>query len=139
MNVFLAASYSSQVDYQTGQVRPDYKKELEETIEIIESTGHKVFCALKADKYKINSADPGGAFKLDIEQIKKADILVALLSDKTSAGVQTEIGIALGLNKKIFMAHKNADTLAWFNQAIIRAGKAEEILLPIQSTDFATS
>jgi nucleoside 2-deoxyribosyltransferase len=131
MNIFVAASYSSQVDYETGNVFPEYKEWLEDTLGLIEALGHTVFCALREDQYKINDADPAAAFSLDMEHIEQSDALIALLSDKLSAGVQTEIGVAVALKKQVFLAHLPEHELAYFNAAMLKAEVVQEIELPI--------
>lgn len=136
MKIFVAASYSSQVDYDTGKVFDEYKGWLEETLGVIEQAGHKVFCALREDNYQINNDDPAAAFKLDMDAIKSHDALLALLTDNISAGVQTEIGAAIALRKIVFLAHKPEDELAWFNQAVVKAGSAKELELPLSISDL---
>jgi nucleoside 2-deoxyribosyltransferase len=133
MRVFVAASYSSQVNYETGAVFPEYKEWLENTLGVIEALGHTVFCALREDQYKINDADPAAAFSLDMEHIKGSDALLALLSDKPSAGVQTEIGVAIALKKQVLLAHLPEHELAYFNAAMLRAGVVSEIKLPLNN------
>lgn len=131
MKIFVAASYSSQVNYETGQVFPEYKEWLEDILGTIEAGGHTVFCALRADGYQINDSDPAAAFSLDMEHIEESDALLALLTDKPSVGVQTEIGAAVALKKKVLLAHLPEHELAYFNAAILKAGMAQEIMLPI--------
>lgn len=133
MKIFVAASYSSQVDYSTGHVLTGYKEWLEGNLSLLEGFGHSVFCALRADRYRINKADPAEAFTLDVRQIEAADGLVAFLSDSTSAGVQTEIGYALALQKPVVLIHAPEVELSWFNKAIVAAGKASVRVLPITS------
>lgn len=131
MKIFVAASYSSQVNYETGEVFPEYKEWLEGTLSVIEALGHTVFCALRADQYKINDADPAAAFSLDMEHIEQSDVLLALLSDKPSAGVQTEIGAAVALKKQVLLAHLPEHELAYFNAAMAKAGVVTELELPL--------
>lgn len=131
MRVFVAASYSSQVNYDTGEVFPEYKEWLEGTLNIIEALGHTVFCALREDQYKINDADPATAFNLDMEHIEQSDVLIALLNDKLSAGVQTEIGAAVALKKQVILAHPPEHELAYFNAAMLKAGVVQSIETPI--------
>ncbi len=134
--IFVAASYSSQVDYGTGEVFPEYKGWLEDILDNLETHGHKVFCALRADQYKINNADPATAYMLDKKHIKQADALLALLDIKISSGVQTEIGLAIGLGKQVILAHKPEDELTWFNKALVRSGEASETYLPLDYSDL---
>lgn len=141
MKVFIAASYSSQVNYHTGEVFPEYKEWLESHLGAIEKYGHTVFCALRADEYKINDGDPAEAFSLDEREIDAADALLAFVTDKVSAGVQTEIGMAIAKKKQVVIAHLGEHALGYFNQAIVLAGQASELVLAesgvIESDPFA--
>lgn len=137
MKVFVAASYSSQINYHTGEVFPEYKELLEGNLEFLEGLGHTVFCALRADGYKINDSDPAEAFSLDEAEIEKADAMLAFVTDKVSAGVQTEIGMAIAKKKLVVIAHLGEHALGYFNDAIILAGQAKEQKLPIISDPFA--
>jgi len=131
MRIFVAASYSSKVNYDTGEVFPEYKTWLEDLLSQIEAAGHEVICSLREDGYHINDGDPAGAFKLDTESIKHSDALLALLDDHISAGVQTEIGYALALGKKVILAHKPENKLTYINAAMVNAGMATETMLPL--------
>lgn len=131
MNIFVAASYSSKVNYDTGEVFPEYKEWLENILTLMEEQGHTVFCALRADQYKINDADPVDAFSLDMKHLHESDTILALLSDKVSAGVQTEIGVGIALDKTVIIAHEPLDKLAYFNAAMVKAGVVKELELPL--------
>lgn len=131
MKIFVATSYSSQVDYSTGKVNDDYKNWLESELTSLESLGYEVFCSVRADNYQINTADPAEAFRLDEYQLKRCDALLAYVKSPPSAGVQTEIGYALALGKKVFIAHDADHALAYFNGATIAAGQATEVLTPV--------
>jgi nucleoside 2-deoxyribosyltransferase len=131
MNIFLAASYSSQVDYQTGEVLSSYKNWLEGQIELLESFGHEVFCALRHDSYKINNANPAEAFSLDIEKIAWCDMMIAFVGEQVSAGVQTEIGFALALKKRVILLYEGGKKIAWFNQAMAESGAVKLATFPL--------
>jgi len=62
--------------------------------------------------------------------------MLAIIEGKVSAGVQTEIGISIGLGKRVILARNALDEFAYFNSAIIRAGKANDTLLPLASDPF---
>ena len=137
MKIFVAASYSSKVNYDTGEVYLEYKAWLEEILGQLESAGHTVLCSLREDNYHINDGDPAGAFKLDTDSIKNSDALLALLDDHVSAGVQTEIGYALALGKKVYLAHAPGNKLAYINAAMVKAGLASECTLPLNKSALA--
>jgi nucleoside 2-deoxyribosyltransferase len=130
MKIFIAASYSSRVDYVSGRVFPDYKIWLEDLLVSLERSGHTVFCALRADNYTINTANPVAAFRLDAKEIEQCDILLAFIDNNVSAGVQLEIGYALALKKNIVLAHLPKHSLPYINSAIVHASLATEVLLP---------
>ncbi len=136
MRIFVAASYSSQVNYDTGEVFPEYREWLEDNLSYIERLGHTVFCALRADEYYINDDDPAAAFSLDEAEIDASDGLLAFVTDNVSAGVQTEIGMAIAKKKTVVIAHLGEHALGYFNQAIILAGQAREQILPIIDDPF---
>ncbi len=131
MKVFVASSYSSKVNYDTGEVFPEHKEWLENNLGVIETLGHTVFCALREDNYKINDVDPALAFSLDMKNIAESDALIALLDEEPSSGVQTEIGIAVALKKPVILAHSPDHKLAYFNSAMLRAEVVSEIELPL--------
>lgn len=138
MKIFVAASYSSQVNYETGEVFPEYKEWLEDNLERLEKFGHTVFCALRADGYKMNDVNPAEAFSLDEAQIEAAEGMIAFVNKSVSAGVQTEIGMAIAQKKPVVFARTPEDELAWFNRAIVLAGQASEVMLPLDSDPFTS-
>jgi|JI6StandDraft_1071083.scaffolds.fasta_scaffold31219_4 nucleoside 2-deoxyribosyltransferase len=131
MKIFIAASYSSQVNYETGAVFPEYKKWLEENLTLIEQLGHTVFCALRADGYRINDSDPAQAFSLDLEQIRSCDGMLAFISEKPSIGVQTEVGVAVALGKQVALASEPTVSIGYFNDAMVRAQAVQHVTLPL--------
>lgn len=137
MKIFVATSYSSKVNYETGEVFAEYRDWLEGILTTLESTGHSVFCALRADGYKINDADPAMAFQLDMDNINTSDVLFAILTHKVSAGVQTEVGAAIALGKAVILAKEDDVKSEWFNVAMQKAGVVDEIKLPLDADHLA--
>lgn len=133
MKVFVATSYSSKVNYDTGEVFPEYKQWLENILTMLEQAGHEPFCALRADQYKINDEDPAKAFFLDMEHIQASDVILVLLDDHVSAGVQVEIGVGVALKKNVILAHLPEHKPAYFNAAMVQSGTVKEVLLPFDS------
>ncbi len=136
MKIFVAASYSSKVDYSTGNVFPEYKAWLNGILNQLEGYGHEVFCALRADNWRINDLDPAQAFKLDELEISQAEGMIAFVEELPSAGVQMEIGMAIAQKKKVVLAHKPEDDLSYFNLAVVSLGQAKEVLLPLAKDPF---
>jgi hypothetical protein len=63
--------------------------------------------------------------------------MLAFVTDKVSAGVQTEIGMAIAKGKQVVIAHLEEHPLTYFNAAMVKAGQARELILPIKSDPFA--
>jgi len=61
-----------------------------------------------------------------MERIERANAMLAFVSDVPSAGVQTEIGIAIALKKSVVIAHQVDHALSYYNQAIVLLGRANE-------------
>jgi len=135
MKFFVASSYSSQVDYETGQVFPEHREFIESQLAVLEQFG-EVFCAVRHDNYQINNAAPEEAFRLDLDQIKDSDVFIAFLSGRASVGVQTEIGIAVALGKRTLVANPPEGKREYFNIAMARAGVIDEISLPLSSEEI---
>lgn len=139
MKIFLATSYSTKVNYDTGEVYPEFKEWLENIFTTIEKMGHTPFSAMRQDWYRINDADPAKAFFLDYDEIRSSDVMLALVDDHVSAGVQTEIGIAVAMGKKLILAHLPEHKLTYFNDALVKAGNARELILPITAKNLQSA
>jgi len=119
MKIFFATSFSSKIDSE-GKVLPEFRASIEKLLSRYEAQGHEVFCAVRAENWRIAAQDPVMALKLDLQHIKKADKFVALLDEQVSAGVQLEIGYALALGKEITLLAVLDAKLGWTNQALMK-------------------
>jgi hypothetical protein len=136
--IFVALSYSAHVDYETGLVLPDYKDKTEKLLTEIEAQGHKVFCALREDGYKINDRDKAAAYDLDVAKIDESDLLLAIIGKQLSGGVQNEIGIAQGRRKLVIIAHDYQTPVTYLNEGAIKSAHSgtHELTLPINFFEF---
>lgn len=120
--IFICTSFSTKVD-ATGAVLPDYKDLIEPVIMTIRQAGHNCFAAIEAEGWKITDKDPTEEFKKDLTVIYDSDIMLALLEESVSAGVQIEIGYMLAQidkhpRKQLVLAHQKGTLLSWSNAAI---------------------
>lgn len=136
MKIFVGTSYSTKVNYDTGEVFPEFQVWLENILLILEQAGRETFCAMRADGYKINDADPAKAFFLDMEHIQESDAMLMFTDDHISAGLQVEIGVGAALKKKVILAHLPEHKLAYFNAAMVQSGTVKELLLPLDSDNL---
>lgn len=65
--------------------------------------------------------------KDDCVQIDASDVLIALLHDSVSAGVQFEIGYAIAKQKRIILASALDVKLGYVNQGLVEAGLAQHV------------
>jgi nucleoside 2-deoxyribosyltransferase len=121
--IFLSTSFSGKVQYETGQVVPEFRAALEGVLKALrEQPDVEVFCAIEDEGWKISEVLPGKGVLKDIEEVDKADIIVALMQDKPSAGVQFEIGYAVAKGKRVVLAAKAGEELSFFNQGLVSSG-----------------
>lgn len=121
--VFLSTSFSGQVDEATGSVLPVFRQEIEQLLEKLRKSELEVYAAVEQEGYMI-SADvpPEVGVRKDIDEIDAADVMVALVDDKPSAGVQFELGYAVAQKKQVILASMTGAKLTYFNQGLVSAG-----------------
>lgn len=127
-NLFLATSFSGQVDYETGRVNPGFRKSIEEIIQALRTVGgFSVFCAVEHEGWVISDVPPEIGVKKDLEEIDKSDVFLAVLHDAISAGVQYETGYADGRDKSVFVATPYTTSLTYFNQGAANLGRITHV------------
>lgn len=119
MKIFLSTSFSNQI-LPDGSVRPEYRASIEKIINHLEAKGHSVYCAVREENWVINQGDTGQAALEDAEGVRNSDVMVAIApNNPLSAGVQFELGLAYGLNKKIILTWQANDLpVAWINKGL---------------------
>jgi hypothetical protein len=121
--VFLSTSFSGKVNLSTGEVIPVFRKEVEAVLDALRKTGGlEVFCAAEDEKWNIAATPPEVGVKHDLERLDEADVLLALVEEAVSAGVQFELGYAVGKGKQVIFASAASAKVAYFNQGIISNG-----------------
>jgi len=134
MKIFLATAFSSKVD-ETGKVLLEFRKPVEQLLELLRKN-NQVFCAAEYEGWQYFNAAPEVGAKLDLEEVAKADVLLALLTEKVSAGVQIEIGYALGQGKQVIIATMPGVKLSYFTQGVANLGLAKHVVYQ-DSADLA--
>lgn len=127
MRIFRGTSYTSQVD-DSGKVDREFRTLIEEIIGALESQGHSVHCALKADNWVLNEVQPDVAVPQDLQNLGASDVFLAFVKiDPPSAGVQLEIGFALAKEVRIVLLRHEQDKLAYLNRGLVMSGQVEEV------------
>lgn len=121
--IFLATSFSGKVNYATGAVDPEFRKEIETILESLRrSDDLEVFCAVEDEGWGINNTPAEVGVKYDLEKLDQADVLLALVEETISAGVQFELGFAVAKGKQVVLASLAGAKIAYYNQGVISNG-----------------
>jgi nucleoside 2-deoxyribosyltransferase len=120
--VFLAASFSQQLDSVEGKVTRDFKRAIEALVELLRRHDFEVVCSAETLGWRWDETPLEMSVAKDLQAIKDADVLLALIADKPSAGVQFEIGYAVAQQKQVVLAATTGHTLAHFDQGAVSAG-----------------
>lgn len=135
MKVFLSTSFSHKVNYETGEVLPEFRQEIEQILATIRTAGHEAFAAVEDEGWKLGNATPAEGAAYDIKHIDESDILIAILHDTTSAGVQWEIGYADAKGMKVYVLSEDKTDIGNWNRAIEALGRVTR--LPYDSKNLA--
>lgn len=120
--IFLSTTFSGSINTDTGTVLPEFRASIEAVLASLrEQPDVVVFCAIEREGWKI-SGELGKDVAQDIKEVGDADVLVALVQDKLSAGVQFEIGYAVALGKQVVLAMRADHKLPYFNQGLVSGG-----------------
>jgi nucleoside 2-deoxyribosyltransferase len=121
--VFLSTSFSGKVNTTTGEVLLDFRKEIEAVLDALRKMGDiEVFCAIESEGWSINEVAPEVGVKYDLDQVGEADVLLALVEETISAGVQFELGYAVAKGKQVILATAIGAKIAYFNQGVVSHG-----------------
>lgn len=127
--IFLATSFSGKVNYDTGEVLPEFREFIEGVLtELRKRGGVEVFCAIEHEGWKIADEPPEVGVQKDLAEIDKADVLLAVVGDTPSAGVQFEIGYAVAKGKRLVLATDAQTKLAYFNDGVVGLGRADLVV-----------
>lgn len=121
--LFLATSFSGQVDETTSRVLPGFRQFITQILEGLRRNELEVFAAIEHEGWMVAADMPAEiGVRKDLDEIDAADVMVALVHDKPSVGVQFELGYAVAKSKKVILACAAGEQLAYFNQGAAGAG-----------------
>ncbi len=126
--LFLATSFSGKVNYDTGEVLPEFRREITDILEALRSADNFiVYCAIESEKWTFSDAPPEIGVRRDLYEIDEADAVLALLLDQPSEGLQYEMGYAHGKGKTVLAATPPELDLRYFNQGLARMGYVKHV------------
>lgn len=94
MNIFLATPFTDKLDSHTGKADKAFENLIANLIEFLRQKGHSVVNALEREAWGEKLYSPEDAIELDFQGVMEADVLVAVIGEPASPGVQMELGVA---------------------------------------------
>jgi len=108
MRIFIAYPFTGKLTVK-GTLPDEYIKELVTLKNGLQKAGHTVILAHERENWGKSIFPPEKCTKLDFEEIKKADVLIAYPGNPPSGGVHIELGWASALQKKIILIQKDSE------------------------------
>ena len=114
--VFLAAPFTQLVRRENGtDTIGSFKAVLQGVIELFESKNLHVFNAHRREAWGQSLENPKQALSRDLEEMARADLVVAIVGSPPSPGVQLELGYAIAFQKPILVLCKRGDFVPYLN------------------------
>jgi nucleoside 2-deoxyribosyltransferase len=110
LRIFLAAPFTGQVQATASgtALAADYRSFLESVLALLRGQGHAVVSSHEREDWGERIFEPQEAIGLDFKEVQACDLLLALVGDPISPGVQMELGYALALQRPISAYHTQA-------------------------------
>jgi hypothetical protein len=107
MNIFLAAPFTGMLEIsgEKSTLAPAYRELLLQVIMRLEEIGHCVISSHRREQWGGDIYEPSRAVVMDFDGLRACDLVLALIGDPPSPGVQMELGYALAFEKKIIFIH----------------------------------
>jgi len=116
--VFVAAPLTQTLNADTGRVAEQYRAWLEGVIGALEEAGHKVISAHVREKWGERLDAPTTALKTDLDELRRADAVVAHVGSPPSPGVQFELGAATSLRIPVVLLFDSGRPRPYLNPAL---------------------
>ena len=123
-DVFVSCSFSSKVNYDTGEVDPNYREYVEGILRQVRGLGLTAFCAIEYEGWRIGEEPPEVGVDVDLDTIDVSDMLLVLIGNDKSDGRSDEQGYARGKGIPVyFMKEPDVTKLSYWNQGLVNAGR----------------
>lgn len=130
-SIFVANSFSGEIDYATGLVKPEYRKNLEGIIESLRNVGgFSVFCAIEHEGWAISDQRPSVGIEFDLKRIDESNAFLYLPSANASEGAAFELAYALSNpDRRVMIATpEGKNYLRYALQGVVELGMVEHIV-----------
>jgi nucleoside 2-deoxyribosyltransferase len=126
MKVFLAAPFSNKYNKQKKEFDASCKYLIMCIIELLEKEGFEVFSSHVLEEWGNKLAPPDEYLPRDIEELKKSDIMIALI-DENTPGVYVELGWGYLFRKRMIVLTKADMNIPEFIGGILEVNKVDLI------------
>lgn len=108
MRIFLAAPFTAMLRTRGRKtsLKTSYRNFIRDSIVGLRSRGHEVFSAHEREAWGSRILEPEKVIKYDFKGIDEADLVLALIGNPPSPGVQMELGYAAARWKRIILVHE---------------------------------
>lgn len=128
VDIFVSTSFSSKVNYETGEVELAYRTYVEGILQSLRDAGLTVFCAVEYEEWKIGNDPSEVGVDLDLSMLDVSDNVLVLLNDTKSDGNSYESGYAFAKGKSVyFMLEPGTQKLSYWNQGLVKSGRVKLI------------
>jgi nucleoside 2-deoxyribosyltransferase len=110
VKIFLAAPFTQDIHKKTGVMSNKKRFFIEQIIQFLTERGHTVMNAHVREEFGDKLMPPHECTKIDLEQVRDADLLIAFPGEPSSGGVHVEIGWAAAFQTKILLLLKKGAT-----------------------------
>lgn len=134
MKLFLSVPFTSRA-LPDKSLDPAYETLIRDLLSGLRDSGHEVFCALEHAHYSFGGlTPPEEEFEQDLAAIDSSDVMIVMLEERVSSGIQLELGYAYAKGIELDMFQVGKPT--WSNIGFSKlSGKAIEQVL--DEKDFA--
>lgn len=103
MRVFVAAPFTAKVEAGPDgpQLETAFSNLIASALAAIRTQGIEAFSAHEREKWGAEIYEPVRALREDLGELHRCDLILAIIGDPPSPGVQMELGYALALGKPI--------------------------------------
>lgn len=109
------------------QFDPTARDTIEDVLRAIAAIGWRVSSAHVEEKWGKEMLAPAATLMRDLSAIDAADVVLFLLLDAPSPGMNLELGYALAVRKPIFMLGAHSHHMGFLGAGVVEAGLARSV------------
>jgi len=129
--VFIAVSYRPACI--SSCCKTGYRNFLEDLTNCFEQLGLKVYLAPREERWGEKRPPRDLGIRKDLNALKQAPTFIIFLDGNESDGALVELGIALGLGKRVWILRRTSEVLPSYITGILKVGLGSERIIESDS------